>query len=115
VWPAVPGGGPGGDKAPHDFKISFKEGGIGTLYPLFYTLLDKARRTASQAQAAAQAAPEAQHFVGNLVNKAFVDPNDPTRVYLAQPVDDSQRLNYQPTYAANYGHEERYEPMNLRP
>lgn len=45
----------------------------------------------------------------------FVDPNDPSTVYLSQPVDESQRLHYQPTYAANYGAAEKYEPMNLRP
>jgi len=45
----------------------------------------------------------------------FVDPNDPSTIYLSQPVDDSQRLSYQPVYAANYGKEEKYEPMGLRP
>jgi hypothetical protein len=46
----------------------------------------------------------------------FVDPNDPTTIYLSQPVDESQRLAYQPVYAANYGKDEKpYEPMNLRP
>ncbi len=99
--------------------MSFREGGIGTFFPLFYTLLDRARRAA--AAAAAQPAPPpqqraaSQQYVDQLVHKAFVDPSDPTRVYLAQPVDDSQRLSYQPTYAANYGQEERYEDMQLRP
>lgn len=46
----------------------------------------------------------------------FVDPNDPSTIYLSQPVDESQRLSYQPVYAANYGKEEKpYEPMGLRP
>ena len=46
----------------------------------------------------------------------FVDPNDPSTVYLAQqPVDESQRLASAPRYAANYGQDEVYEPMGLRP
>lgn len=46
----------------------------------------------------------------------FVDPNDPSTIYLSQPVDESQRLSYQPVYAANYGKDEKpYEPMGLRP
>jgi hypothetical protein len=50
-----------------------------------------------------------------LVSCRFVDPNDPSTIYLSQPVDESQRLDYQPVYAANYGKDEKYEPMNLRP
>ncbi len=30
VWPAIEGGGPAGNLAPHKFIIYFKEGGIGT-------------------------------------------------------------------------------------
>eukprot|EP00882_Tetradesmus_deserticola_P017096 GHRQ01018294.1.p1 GENE.GHRQ01018294.1~~GHRQ01018294.1.p1 ORF type:complete len:140 (+),score=22.14 GHRQ01018294.1:76-495(+) len=41
----------------------------------------------------------------------FVDPNDPSTVYLSQPAAESQRLQYQPTYAPNYGQDEKYEPM----
>jgi hypothetical protein len=104
--------------------VSFREGGIGTFFPLFYTMLDRARRAALAAQhqqhqpAAAPPPPDraaSQQYVEHLVSKAFVDPNDPSRVYLAQPVDESQRLSYQPKYAATYGHEERYEDMQLRP
>jgi hypothetical protein len=40
-----------------------------------------------------------------------VDPADPSVIYLTQPAADSQRLNYQPSYAANYGKDEKYEPM----
>lgn len=44
-----------------------------------------------------------------------MDPNDPSTVYLSQPVDESQRLQYAPRYAPNYGADEKYEPMGLRP
>jgi hypothetical protein len=52
VWPAVPGGGPSGGLPPHSFKLYFKEGGIGTFYPLYYTMAQRAQ----QAMAAAAAA-----------------------------------------------------------
>eukprot|EP00775_Hariotina_reticulata_P002184 gene2184-2502_t len=114
VWPAVPGGGPSGTLPPHSFKVLFKEGGIGTFYPLFYALVERAKK----ADAASKQGSLAQNtqVVQELVHKAFVDPNDPSTVYLSQPVDESQRLQYQPTYAANYGKDDKpYEPMNLRP
>jgi hypothetical protein len=41
----------------------------------------------------------------------FVDPNDPSTIYLSQPAAESQRLQYQPAYAPNYGQDEKYEPM----
>eukprot|EP00882_Tetradesmus_deserticola_P002287 GHRQ01002441.1.p1 GENE.GHRQ01002441.1~~GHRQ01002441.1.p1 ORF type:complete len:213 (+),score=79.22 GHRQ01002441.1:234-872(+) len=109
VWPAVDGGGPSGTLPPHSFKVLFKEGGIGTVYPLFYALTERARKAdAAQRRASlAQTAPAVQE----LVHKAFVDPNDPSTVYLSQPAAESQRLQYQPTYAPNYGQDEKYEPM----
>ena len=46
----------------------------------------------------------------------FVDPNDPTQLYLASPVADEQRLTEQPKYAAEYGKAEaQYQDMNIRP
>ena len=41
----------------------------------------------------------------------MTDPNDPTTVYLTQPVGDEQRLKEQPKYASNYGKDEKYQPM----
>lgn len=114
VWPAVNGGGPSGHLPPHSFKVLFKEGGIGTFYPMFYALCERAKKADAAAKQPASLAQNTQ-AVQELVHKAFVDPNDPSTVYLSQPVDESQRLQYQPTYAANYGQEEKYEPMNLRP
>ena len=34
VWPAAEGGGPAGALPPHDYKIWFTHGGVGTLLPL---------------------------------------------------------------------------------
>jgi len=109
VWPAVPGGGPGGGLPPHNFKVLFKEGGIGTVYPLFYALAERARKADLAARQGTL--QQNKEVVDGIVHKAFVDPNDPSTIYLTQPVDDSQRLNHQPVYAANYGKDEKYQPM----
>lgn len=114
VWPAVEGGGPSGHLPPHSFKVLFKEGGIGTFYPMFYALCERAKKADAASRQPTSLAQNTQ-VVQELVHKAFVDPNDPSTVYLSQPVDESQRLQYQPTYASNYGKEEKYEPMGLRP
>lgn len=68
VWPAVSGGGPSGTLPPHSFKVLFKEGGIGTFYPLFYALTERARK----ADAAARQATLAHNsqVVQELVHKA---------------------------------------------
>ncbi|GIL86766.1 hypothetical protein Vretimale_15646 [Volvox reticuliferus] len=117
VWPAVEHGGPAGELPPHDFKIYFKEGGIGTFYHLYYTLAERAKKAFDEAQGRNRnndANPP--DYVTDLVSRAFVDPHDPSTIYLAQqPVDESQRLASAPRYAANYGEDEVYEPTGLRP
>lgn len=50
VWPAVPGGGPAGTLPPHDFVLYFLAGGIGTFYPLYYTLAQRAKAAFAQRQ-----------------------------------------------------------------
>lgn len=45
------GGGPSGGLPPHSFKVLFKEGGMGTFYPMYYALVDKARKMAAAAAA----------------------------------------------------------------
>jgi len=171
VWPAVPGGGPGGALPPHAWKILFKEGGMGTMYPLFYALLQRAlRHDAAARQQQHQPPPspglaQAQQEVGELQRKvcgclsapsrcrlllalqlasglilrwrcprnahedppppptildaaaqAFIDPSDPSTIYLTQPVDEAARLPHQPVYAECYGKDDKpYEPMGLRP
>eukprot|EP00798_Chlamydomonas_sp_ICE-L_P008155 gene8155-1408_t len=114
VWPAVSGGGPGGALPPHDFKIYFKEGGIGTFYPLYYTLTERAKQSFAGPSAAqsAPAQPNPAQFAEGLVSRAFVDPNDPSTIYLSQPVDESLRLPTAPKYAANYGEDESYLSMD---
>lgn len=74
IWPAVPGGGPGGQLPPHKFKVMFKDGGMGTLYPLFYALRQRAQRAdaaARQAEATGSNALAANSkMVQEMVHKA---------------------------------------------
>jgi hypothetical protein len=131
-FPAVEGGGPSGSLPPHSFKVLFKNGGMGTLYPLFYALRQRALRADAAARASAAAAEHApastaatpspplekeRAEVEALQRKAFVDPSDPSTVYLTQPVDESARLLHPaPAYAASYGKDEAYtEGTGLRP
>eukprot|EP00195_Chlamydomonas_chlamydogama_P002390 CAMPEP_0202922856 /NCGR_PEP_ID=MMETSP1392-20130828/78143_1 /ASSEMBLY_ACC=CAM_ASM_000868 /TAXON_ID=225041 /ORGANISM="Chlamydomonas chlamydogama, Strain SAG 11-48b" /LENGTH=224 /DNA_ID=CAMNT_0049616509 /DNA_START=50 /DNA_END=724 /DNA_ORIENTATION=+ len=116
VWPAVDGGGPAGTLPPHKFIVYFKEGGIGTFYPLYYTLTERAKQvfalnTGQHMARTAQVEPNPESYAQGLASKAFVDPSDPTKIYLSQPVDESQRLPDRPKYAANYGQDEVYEDM----
>jgi len=45
--------------------------------------------------------------------RRFVDPNDPSQLFLASPVTQEQRLTEQPKYAADYGKAEaQYQDMS---
>jgi hypothetical protein len=52
-----------------------------------------------------------QGIMSEQTSQAFVDPKDPTTIFLTQPVGPETRLASAPAYAANYGQDERYEPM----
>lgn len=69
VWPAVNGGGPSGSLPPHSFKVLFKEGGIGTFYPMFYALCERARKAHAAARQPTSLAQNTQ-AVQELVHKA---------------------------------------------
>ncbi|PKA60232.1 hypothetical protein AXF42_Ash008291 [Apostasia shenzhenica] len=88
----------------HSFKILFKEGGCGTFVPLFFNLLQSVRQY-NQHYANAEAAPRvdplqaAQTPVDEMMRCAYVDPNDPTKIFLQQPTHESQlrrRTYHQP-------------------
>jgi hypothetical protein len=86
----------------HSFKILFKEGGCGTFVPLFLNLISSVRRYNQQFARGPQESrtdplQAAQTPVDEMMRHAYVDPNDPTRIYLQQPNPDSQlrRRNYQ--------------------
>ncbi|CAN8256618.1 unnamed protein product [Cochlearia groenlandica] len=85
----------------HSFKILFKEGGCGTFVPLFLNLISSVRqynRQMQQAAEAAAAAPRvdplqaAQTPVDEMMRHAYVDPNDPTKIYLQQPSGGESQL-----------------------
>jgi hypothetical protein len=113
VWPATGGGGPAGTLPPHEYKLYFKEGGVGTLLPLYYRLVSQARLTLQRTGAPAQAnaVPSAPQAPQSLAATALVDPSDPSKIFLTQPVSDEDRLPSAPVYASNYGQDEAYEPM----
>lgn len=80
----------------HSFKILFKEGGCGTFVPLFFNLLRSVRQYNQHQAAAADAAAHvdplqaAQTPVDDMMRHAYVDPNDPTKIFLQQPAPESE-------------------------
>ncbi|KAL8534941.1 hypothetical protein ACS0TY_010827 [Phlomoides rotata] len=91
------------------FKILFKEGGCGTFIPLFFNLIGSVRQYNQHVSAAAMQQPRvdplqaAQTPVDEMMRHAYVDPNDPTRIFLQQPNSESQlrRRTYQPHNTEN--------------
>ncbi|KAL4317818.1 hypothetical protein GQ457_18G008450 [Hibiscus cannabinus] len=86
----------------HTFKILFKEGGCGTFVPLFLNLISSVRRCNQQVNHEPQPRVDplqaAQTPVDEMMRHAYVDPNDPTKIFLQQPATESQlrRRTYQP-------------------
>lgn len=78
----------------HSFKILFKEGGCGTFVPLFLNLISTVRQYNHHPQAEAQPRMDplqaAQTPVDEMMRHAYVDPNDPTKIFLQQPNAESQ-------------------------
>ena len=74
----------------HDihFTLAFHTGGVGTFLPIFFTLLKdiQARVQAQTNQDSDVHIPVAVPVATaeNIVQTAFVDPNDPTQIYVAQ-------------------------------
>ncbi|KAK4788034.1 hypothetical protein SAY86_019353 [Trapa natans] len=91
----------------HSFKILFKEGGCGTFIPLFFNLISSVRQYNQHMNSAAQPCMDplqaAQTPVDEMMRQAYVDPNDPTRIFLQQPDSDSRlrRRNYHSSPAEN--------------
>ncbi|QDZ19311.1 hypothetical protein HOP50_02g18260 [Chloropicon primus] len=109
------GGGPNGAMPPHGAKFYLKNGGSNTLLPLFFRLLEVTRIEQRRAAEAAQQAqyPAVVHNVlpqvsevTKIVNTAYVDPSDPTTIYVTQPVGQDQVMRDE---------EKPYEPTGLKP
>ena len=77
LLPSGPGLSPPPPPPPRSARIYFLEGGVGTFLPLFFGMLADARRWGSQPPAA-QLTPEPP-------KRAFVDPSDPTVLYIPTP------------------------------
>ncbi|CAI5498075.1 unnamed protein product [Closterium sp. Naga37s-1] len=112
-------------QAPHAFTIYFMHGGVGTFLPLFFSILRGLRAsahpssfpaspaaapgdsftstTSASSPAAASPAmdplPSQRLPVDEMMRSAYMDPNDPTTVYLQQPSSfSSQGLRRRDTY-----------------
>lgn len=86
----------------HSFKILFKDGGCGTFVPLFLNLMTSVRRYNQQSNVGTETETRvdplqaSQTPVDEMMRHAYVDPNDPTKIFLQQPTPASQlrRRNY---------------------
>lgn len=98
-------------QGPHNFKVLFKEGGVGTFVPVFFNLLRSLRALAAPPASPAAAPlpttgggggselpdgaggadpmPSQQPPVEDMIRHAYIDPNDPTKLYLQQPAAGS--------------------------
>ncbi|EPS68691.1 hypothetical protein M569_06075, partial [Genlisea aurea] len=82
----------------HSFKILFKEGGCGTFIPLFFNLIASVRQYNRQVDGGSETTTRtradplqaAQTPVDEMMRHAYVDPNDPTKIFLQQPNSESQ-------------------------
>ena len=115
-------GGPRGSLPPHKIKLYLMRGGANTLLPLLWRTLDMKRREAAAQEAAMQAAsyPDVNHDASNrpfrandhdlmgrqnlqaMVDTAYINPNDPSVVYVTQPLGEDKvmaqdKMPYEPT------------------
>lgn len=83
---------------PAEFKFWFMSGGTGTFLPLFYNTTDQIRKRRDQGHAG----PDPRFIqcvaAGQLRNVAYVDPNDPSTIFVQQP----QQVNTQAQQGVNY-------------
>lgn len=104
---------------PHNFTIYFMEGGVGTFLPVFGNLLRGLRAAnpaaASLAGAAGGASSSASREESSIsplptsqpvqvlesVRSAYVDPKDPTVVYVEQPSSFSSTLRRRKNYQSS--------------
>jgi hypothetical protein len=86
------------------WTIYFVDGGMGTFVPLFYRFIEYIRRTTPMSNQTPQAVSnsytgqETASAPQQFLQSAFIDPSDPTKVYLTQPVSEEQHLKHSPNY-----------------
>ncbi|CAN6464574.1 unnamed protein product [Victoria cruziana] len=98
VEPVVPEGDHRAIYSTHSFKILFKEGGCGTFVPLFFNLISSVRQynqhfanAASHNVSHVDPLQASQTPVDEMTRHAYVDPNDPTRIFLQQSQESQLR------------------------
>lgn len=102
VEPVVPEGQHIALYSTHSFKILFKEGGCGTFVPLFLNLIASVRQYFQHSPYPTTEGVDplqaSQTPVDEMMRHAYVDPNDPTRIFLQQPSQESElrRRTYMP-------------------
>ena len=72
------------------WTLAFKDGGVGTFLPLFFRVLQEMRQRMNQQNEVQYehnfAPPVAPQVAQQIVHAAYVDPNDPTKLYVSQPL-----------------------------
>lgn len=80
------------DVIPHSFKILFKECDCETFISLVFNLIGKARRCYRRSRAKHHVDPlheSTKTLVDKMTRYAYVDPNDPTSIFLQQSTPKS--------------------------
>ena len=71
-----------GSTSDFKFKFNFNNGGCGTFLPIFFMSMERGRQDSRRF---------AQEVTNNgIANGAFVDPNDPTVIFVQQPTSNAQ-------------------------
>ncbi|KAJ8574291.1 hypothetical protein K7X08_026096 [Anisodus acutangulus] len=92
VNPVVPANDNENSVIPHSFKILFKEGDSETFIPLCFNLVGKVRQRYRWSRAKSRLDPlqAAKTQVDEMTRYVYVDPNDPTSIFLQQPTPESR-------------------------
>jgi len=90
------------------FKIWFMTGGCGTFAPAYLKMVSSCKR--NRGRGAEQSVINSYQNPGNK-KKAYIDPNDPSVIYLQQP-EVAQNINYNPW---GYQPIPQSEPMQIGP
>ncbi|KAK4371874.1 hypothetical protein RND71_007258 [Anisodus tanguticus] len=92
VNPVVPANDNENNVITHSFKILFKEGDSEAFIPLVFNLVGKVRRRYRRSRAKHRVDPlheAAKTPVDEMMRYAYVDPNDPTSIFLQQRTAES--------------------------
>uniref|UniRef100_A0A7S0VTF0 Uncharacterized protein n=2 Tax=Hemiselmis tepida TaxID=464990 RepID=A0A7S0VTF0_9CRYP len=87
------------------FRLSFHEGGVGTFLPIFYDLLNRNRHGSPEQPTGFDPAFEQSIQTGTFMRSAFIDPNDPSQIFLTSsqppPAPEPQQVPSRWSYFSN--------------